>query len=41
MVLDDRIASIAKLSREVREQVIIQGKLSLQRPIGYPPMALQ
>jgi hypothetical protein len=41
LVLNDRIASIAQFSLEVCEQLIVQGEFSLQRPIGYPPMALQ
>src|SRR5215211_4295471 len=41
MILLDRIVRIAQFSREVCEQLIIQGKLSLQRPIGYPPAAAQ
>jgi hypothetical protein len=35
MILLDRIVRIAKFSYEVCELLIIQGKLSLQRPIGH------
>src|SRR6266511_2492287 len=41
MILLDRIVRIAKFSPEVCEQLIIQGKLPLQRAIGHPPTAAQ
>src|SRR4029450_8310878 len=39
MIFLNRIVSIAKFSLEVCEQLIIQGKLSLQRSIGHPSSA--
>ena len=40
-VLRDRKVRIAQFSREVCEQFIVQGKLSLQGAIGHPPAAAQ
>jgi hypothetical protein len=41
MILLDRMVRMAQLKREVCEQLIVRGKLSLQRVIRHPSAAAQ